>query len=216
MTQLSTSRLLLREWRDSDLAPFAQLNADPEVMRYFPSVLDRAQSDEFAVRAQATFARQGWGLWAAEVPGIAAFIGFVGLNQVGFEAHFTPAIEVGWRLDRQFWGRGYATKGARTALEFAFTRLHCEQIVSFTTAGNERSRRVMQRLGMTHNPSEDFDHPAVLEGPLRRHVLYRISNENWRRTIARASPSPERLARTRRGRYLIHGGFLAGIDRTVE
>jgi len=180
VTQLSTSRLLLREWRESDLVPFAELNADPEVMRYFPAALDQAQSDEFAARVRATLAKQGWGLWAAEVPGIAPFIGFVGLNQVRFQAHFTPAIEVGWRLERHFWGYGYATEAARTALEFAFDRLDSEQIVSFTTAGNERSRRVMRRLGMTHDPSDDFDHPAVPEGPLRRHVLYRMSNEFWR------------------------------------
>lgn len=174
VAHLSTPRLLLREWRAEDLMPFAELNADPEVMRYFPATLGRAQSDELAARVQSTLAKQGWGLWAAEVPGVAPFIGFVGLNQVRFQAHFTPAVEVGWRHDRRFWGHGYATEGARVALEFGFRQLGCEEIVSFTSAANERSRRVMARLGMSHDSADDFDHPWVAEGSLRGHVLYRL------------------------------------------
>ena len=180
MANLSTSRLLLRQWRESDFAPFAELNADPEVMRYFPAALDRQHSDELAEWIQETLARQGWGLWAVEVPDVAPFIGFVGLNQVDFQAHFTPAIEVGWRLDRPHWGRGYATEAASAALDFAFDGLGCEQIVSFTAPVNEPSQRVMHRLGMTRDPGDDFDHPRVPDGPLRRHVLYRISRDGWR------------------------------------
>jgi RimJ/RimL family protein N-acetyltransferase len=172
--QLRTARLVLREWRESDLAPFAQLNADPEVMRYFPGVLTRAQSDTLAAQVQARFAEQGWGLWAVEAPQIAPFIGFVGLGRVPFEAHFTPAVEVGWRLDRRHWGCGYATEAARAAIEFAFDELECEQVVSFAVLANDRSRAVMERLGMTHDQADDFDHPAVAAGPLRRHALYRI------------------------------------------
>jgi RimJ/RimL family protein N-acetyltransferase len=176
---LSASRLVLRQWRDSDLAPFAELNADPDVMRYFPRALSRAQSDEFATTVRATLAQQGWGLWAVEVPGVAPFIGFVGLNQVRFEAHFGPAVEVGWRLARRYWSYGYATEAAGAALDFGFHRLARDEIVSFTAAINERSIRVMRRLGMAGDPAGDFDHPAVPEGPLRRHVLYRISREQW-------------------------------------
>lgn len=180
MTELTTPRLLLRQWREDDLAPFAALNADPEVMRYFPAALTRAQSDALASYSRSAIAQRGWGLWAVEVRGGSQFIGFVGLNQPLFEAHFTPAIEVGWRLDRRYWGRGYATEAAAASLTFAFEELGCEEIVSFTAAVNERSIRVMRRLGMTHDPAEDFDHPSVADGRLRRHVLFRMQAERWR------------------------------------
>ncbi len=178
--ELATERLLLRQWRDDDLEPFAALNADPEVMRYFPAPLTRAQSDATAHWVRATIDRQGWGLWAVEVRGGASFIGFVGLSRPTFDAHFTPNVEVGWRLDRRHWGLGYATEAASASLAFAFDELDCPETVSFTAAPNERSRRVMQRLGMSHDPTDDFDHPRVAEGPLRRHVLYRMSAERWR------------------------------------
>ena len=178
--ELSTPRLLLRQWRDDDLAPFAALNADPEVMRYFPAPLTPARSDELAGFAHAAIDRQGWGWWAVEVRGGAPFIGFVGLNRPSFEAHFMPAVEVGWRLDRPYWGHGYATEAASAALSFAFDELHCPEVVAFTGVENERSRRVMRRLGMTHDPTDDFDHPNVADGPLRRQVLYRMAAERWR------------------------------------
>jgi RimJ/RimL family protein N-acetyltransferase len=180
MSEPATQRLLLRQWRQADLGPFAALNAEPEVMRYFPAPLTREQSDQFAAHVQATIARQGWGLWAVEVPGTASFIGFVGLNPPRFQAHFMPATEVGWRLDRRYWGQGYATEAAAASLTFGFDRLGRDEVVSFTAAVNDQSRRVMQRLGMSHDPADDFDHPAVPDGPLRRHVLYRMSRENWR------------------------------------
>jgi ribosomal-protein-alanine N-acetyltransferase len=179
--ELSTPRLRLRQWRDADLGPFAELNADAEVMRYFPSALTRAESDELAASLRAILAEQRWGLWAVEAPGVAPFIGFVGLHRVGFAAPFTPAIEVGWRLHRRHWGRGYATEAARAALGFAFDRVGCRQVVSFTATVNVPSIRVMERLGMTHDPADDFDHPSVTDGPLRRHVLYRLERETWRR-----------------------------------
>ena len=175
MSDLATSRLRLRQWRDADLAPFAALNADPEVMRYFPATMTQAQSDEFAGYVHDTIERQGWGLWAVEVSDGAPFIGFVGLNSVSFDAHFTPAVEVGWRLARPFWGNGYATEAATAAVAFAFEELDLEEIVSFTTAANEPSIRVMRRIGMRHDAAGDFDHPRVAEGPLRRHVLYRLA-----------------------------------------
>lgn len=148
-------------------------------MRYFPRPLTRVQSDGLAATIRRPLVERGWGLWALEVPSIAPFIGFVGLGQVGFQAHFTPAVEVGWRLARSHWGRGYATEAARAALGFAFEQLDCEEVVSFTAAVNNRSIRVMRRLGMAHDPAEDFDHPAVAKGQLRRHVLYRLSRIQW-------------------------------------
>jgi RimJ/RimL family protein N-acetyltransferase len=181
VAELTTPRLLLREWHEDDLAPFAALNADPEVMRYFPHELTRAQSDDLARFAQGLIAMHGWGLWAVEVRGGAPFIGFVGLNRPRFEAHFTPAIEVGWRLDRPHWGHGYATEAAAAALTFAFDELQSAEVVSFTSPLNEPSVRVMRRLGMTRDPDDDFDHPAVADGPLRRHALYRIGREQWPR-----------------------------------
>jgi len=177
VSELTTGRLKLRQWRDADLAPFATLNADPEVMRYFPSTLAQEQSDEFAGYVYETIERQGWGLWAVEVTDGPPFIGFVGLNRVSFEEHFTPAVEVGWRLDRPFWGNGYATEAAAAAVTFGLEQLHLEEIVSFTSTLNEPSIRVMRRLGMWHDAAGDFDHPRVAEGsPLRRHVLYRLAN----------------------------------------
>jgi RimJ/RimL family protein N-acetyltransferase len=182
VTELRTPRLLLRQWRDDDLEPFAALNADPEVMRHFPSTLTREQSDAFASRARAHIAVLGWGLWAVELER-APFIGFVGLSEARFEAHFTPAVEVGWRLAREHWGHGYATEGGRAALAFAFDELGLTEIVSFTTVANDRSRRVMERLGLTRDPADDFDHPQLApDDPVRPHVLYRLSRAAWDET----------------------------------
>jgi len=174
--RLTTERLILRGWRDSDREPFARMNADPEVMRHFVHPLSREESDRFADRIESHFERHGFGLWAVEIPGQTPFIGYVGLSTPGFEAHFMPAVEIGWRLDRQFWGHGYATEGARAALGDGFGRVGMKEIVSFTSPLNVPSIAVMERLGMTHDPADDFDHPNVPEGhPLRRHVLYRIA-----------------------------------------
>jgi RimJ/RimL family protein N-acetyltransferase len=181
VAQITTQRLLLRQWCEEDLAPFAALNGDPEVMRFFPAPLTRAESDAFARYIQGLIAVQGWGLWAVEVLDGPPFVGLVGLNRVGFEAHFTPAIEVGWRLDRPYWGRGYASEAAAASLSFAFEQLGCSEVVSFTSLVNERSMRVMRRLGMIRDPADDFDHPRVETGPLRRHALYRIGRERWLR-----------------------------------
>jgi RimJ/RimL family protein N-acetyltransferase len=172
---LETSRLVLRPWREGDFEPFAALNSDPETMRYFPARLARAESDDLAERLGLVIVMRGWGLWAVELKTGPEFIGFVGLNEVDFEAHFTPAIEVGWRLARQYWGIGYASEAARAAVDFAFRELALKEIVSMTTVANTRSRRVMERLGMMREPTGDFDHPRVPAGPLRRHVLYRLS-----------------------------------------
>jgi RimJ/RimL family protein N-acetyltransferase len=174
--ELRSERLQLRRWRDADLEPFAALNADPRVMEHLPSALSREQSDELAARIEAHFDEHGFGLWALEIPGVAAFAGFVGLAIPRFEARFTPCVEIGWRLAAEHWGCGYATEGARAALAFGFERLALAEIVSFTVPGNQRSRRVMEKLGMQRRPDDDFDHPGLPEGhALRRHVLYRIA-----------------------------------------
>jgi RimJ/RimL family protein N-acetyltransferase len=174
-SELRTSRLVLRRWRDDDREPFAALNADPVVMEHFPAPLSREQSDDLVDRIESGLEERGWGLWAVEVTGTAPFVGFVGLNPALFDAPFTPAVEVGWRMAREHWGHGYATEGARAALDFGFNTLALDEIVSFTTHGNTRSRRVMERLGMQRDPADDFDNPNVPPGhPLRPHVLYRL------------------------------------------
>lgn len=172
--QLGTERLLLRAWRPADREPFAALNADPLVMEHFPAPLTRAESDALVDRIEGAFDEQGWGLWAVEVPGEAEFIGFIGLAIPRFDAPFMPGVEVGWRLAHTAWGRGYAPEGAREALRFAFEELALDEVLSFTSVGNAKSRRVMEKLGMTHDPADDFDHPNIAAGsPIRRHVLYR-------------------------------------------
>lgn len=179
MAELRTDRLWLRRWRPGDRAPFAALNADAEVMRHFPAPLLRDESNAFADRIGLSLERDGWGLWALEVQATREFIGFTGLARATFEARFTPAVEIGWRLARAAWGHGYATEAARAAAGFGFEQLGCEELVSFTAVSNARSRAVMQRLGMTHDPADDFDHPRVPEGhPARRHVLYRLASRS--------------------------------------
>jgi len=170
------SRVRLRRWRDADRAPFAALNADPRVMEFFPTHPDRRQSDALVDRFESHFAEHGFGLWAVEVPGIAPFIGFVGLSIPSFAAHFTPCVEIGWRLAFDHWGRGYATEAARLVVAHGFVPLGLAAVVSFTAVANRRSQAVMERLGMRRDPAEDFDHPGLPDGhPLRRHVLYRLA-----------------------------------------
>jgi RimJ/RimL family protein N-acetyltransferase len=181
MTELRTERTLLRHWREEDFEPFAELNADPEVRRWFNGLLSTEQSDGLARRCQERLDERGWGLWALEVPGVFDFCGFVGLNPVGYKTDFSdpsdPAIEVGWRLAKPCWGFGYASESARACLGFAFDELGLAEVVSFTAVGNANSRAVMERIGMTRDPGEDFDNPELPEdSPLRRHVLYRIAS----------------------------------------
>ena len=175
---LRTDRLVLRRWSPNDLVPFAGMNADPVVMEHMQRALTPAESDAFARRIEAEFDACGFGLWAVEVPGTAPFIGFVGLHRVPFDAAFTPAVEVGWRLARQHWGHGYATEAARAAVRYGYEEIGLEEIVSFTTPGNIASWRVMERLGMVRDPSSDFDHPGVPVGhPLRGHIFYRFPRD---------------------------------------
>ncbi len=187
--ELRTERLLLRRWRDSDRAPFARLNGDPVVMEHFPSRLTAAESDVLADLLDLGLARREYGLWAVEVIGGAPFIGFVGLSSPTWEAAFTPCVEVGWRLDRPHWGRGYASEAAREVLRYAFETLGLDEVVSFTTLANSRSLAVMERIGMTRDPAMDFDHPSIERGhPQRRHLLCRLTRHDWSRGDAAVEP----------------------------
>lgn len=173
---IETPRLVLRRWQDADRAPFAAMNADPEVMRYFPGTATLEESNLLLDQIEARFERVGCGLWAAERRDESTFVGFVGLADVRFDAHFTPAVEIGWRLARGAWKRGYATEAASAVVVAAFGELDVDELVSFTAVDNEPSRAVMRRIGMLHDAEGDFDHPLLaVESPLRRHVLYRLA-----------------------------------------
>ena len=177
---LRTERLALRRWTEADRAPFARMNADPEVMRFFVRPLEPAESDTFVDRIEARFEINGFGLWAVERREDSVFLGFTGLAAQTFEAPFTPCVEVGWRLAREAWGHGYATEAARAARAFGFGTAGLEEIVSFTTPLNVPSIRVMERLDMHRDPADDFDYPSIAGGhPLRRHVLYRLRKEEF-------------------------------------
>ena len=179
-TTLVTDRLLLRDWRDKDREPFAALNADPRVMEYYPAPLTRAQSDAFIDRAMAHIAEGDWGLWAIERQADGRLIGSAGLWEIPWGAPFAPAVEVGWRLALDCWGHGYATEAGGASIADGFERLGLDEIVSMTVPANMRSRRIMERLGLTHDPADDFDHPQMaVEHPLAHHVLYRIDRATW-------------------------------------
>ena len=178
---IETPRLRLRQWREDDLAPFAALNTDPEVMRFFEEPLSHERSDAWARAIAAVIEDQGWGLWALERRDTGEFIGFTGLQVPRHELPFNPCVEVGWRLARSAWGQGFATEAGLASLAHAFGPLELDEVVSMTAVTNLPSRRVMERLGMTRDEQADFDHPAVSAGhPLQRHVLYRIGAEQWR------------------------------------
>jgi RimJ/RimL family protein N-acetyltransferase len=162
-----------------DREPFARLNNDARVMEYFPSPLTRAESDALASRIETHFRAYGFGLWAVELRESGVFIGFAGLSIPAFQAPFTPCVEIGWRLAAEYWGRGLATEAARASVRYAFDTLNLAELLSFTAPANTRSRRVMEKIGMTHNPADDFDHPNLPQGhPLRRHVLYRLARSS--------------------------------------
>lgn len=176
--QLRTDRLLLRQWRDCDLGPWAALNADLEVRKYFPGVLTPGQSAASMERFRAELAERGYGWWAVEVTATGEFIGFTGLDPVDETMPFT-GVEIGWRLARAAWGHGYATEAALAVLGLGFGALGLPEILAVTTATNRRSRAVMERIGMTRDPADDFDDPDVPDGPLRRSVLYRLGATVW-------------------------------------
>lgn len=179
LIEFDTERLRLRQWRSEDREPFAQINADPRVMEFYPTVLNRAQSDALAQRCQDLIAERGWGFWAAETKDKHTFIGLVGLHIPNFELPCSPCVEIGWRLAVQHWGKGFATEAARSALRVGFEELSLPHILSFTSLGNLRSRAVMERLGM-RNTGTTFEHPNLPVGSaLRRHCLYQLSRTQW-------------------------------------
>jgi len=179
-SQIKTKRLLLRPWRDSDFPIFAEMNADPKVMEFFPFLLSREESDNFALATMDHFEKRGWGNWAVSELNGSDFIGYIGLRYIDFPAPFTPAVEVGWRLAYDYWNKGYATEGALAALQYGFTILNLEEIISFTSKHNLRSIAVMKKIGMMHNEIDDFDHPKLPPGHwLGRHVLYRLNRAKW-------------------------------------
>ena len=173
---LTTDRLLLRRWHDADRLPFQRLNADPRVMEFMPGLLPSAASDDLVDRIETHFEQHGFGPFAAELREDGGFLGYIGLHIPTFHAEFMPAVEIAWRLNADYWGRGLATEGARAVVRYAFAGLGLDSLVSFTVPENLRSRRVMEKLGMTHDPRDDFDHPNLpVDHPLRRHVLYRLN-----------------------------------------
>jgi RimJ/RimL family protein N-acetyltransferase len=179
---ITTARLQLRLWRDDDLEPFAALNADHRVREFFPSIQTHEESAASMRHIRSHFQRHGFGLWAVDVIGGPAFIGFIGLAVPAFDAPFMPCVELGYRLAFEHWGQGYATEGARAAVAVGFGALGLDEIVALTAVGNERSRRVMERVGMTRDAADDFDHPNIVPGhPLRRQVLYRLTARDWAR-----------------------------------
>lgn len=178
--RLVTERLLLRRWEQGDLEPFAALNGDPETMRHFPAPLPREASDAMVQRIEAGFDRDGLGHFAVELLATGHLAGAVGLSRVTRPLPFAPAVEVGWRLDRRYWGRGYATEAARAVLRYAFGEQGFDEVVSFTAAVNEPSRAVMERLGMHRDPAEDFLEPGLPDDHrLQPHVLYRLTKRQW-------------------------------------
>ena len=177
---LETPRLILRQWKDADLDPWAEMNTDPRVMEFFPVNYDRVRSDETAHRTRDELERLGYGFWVVEPKATGKFSGIIGINEIPYEVPFTPKTEVGWRLTYDAWGHGYATEGAKACLGVAFNTLGWDEVVAITALVNARSEKVMQRLGMSRDLSADFDHPRVEEGSfLRRHMLYRIRKDEF-------------------------------------
>lgn len=185
---LETGRLIIRPWRDDDRPVFATLNADPAVMAFFTFTRTWAEADAVMDKLNDHIDRHGFGFWALESKESGETIGFTGLQNINFEARFCPAVEIGWRLLRPHWGKGYATEAAEASLTFAFERLGLEEIVSFAVESNTRSRAVMERIGMVRDPEFDFDHPLIdPEHPFARHAFYRIRRADWQRTTGRQS-----------------------------
>jgi len=178
---IETERLILRAWEEKDLEPLARLYADPRVMAFW-EVRTFEESKQEYDHFVSSMKEHGWGFWAAELRDSHEFIGLIGLENVAFPAHFTPAVEIGWRLHYDFWGKGYATEGAKGALQFGFESLNLNEIVAFTPPANQRSRKVMEKIGMIYDPKDDFDDPDFAEGhPFRRLVLYRLKRQEWLR-----------------------------------
>ena len=181
IVELQSNRLKLRQWKDSDLITFAKLSADQEVMRFYPSTLNKNESDDLACKIKGLIAKRGWGFWAVEELKTEKFIGFVGLHEPTYDLPVTPCVEIGWRLAKEYWGKGYATEASNISLDFAFNKLNLDKIYSFTSVANIKSRAVMERIGMV-NINKNFEHPNIPKGHvLREHVLYRITQDEWQK-----------------------------------
>ena len=181
--ELKTERLRLRQWRQEDFPAFAMLNADPEVMEFYPERLNKEESNEMAKRFEALIVYRGWGFWVVEKLDEKAFMGFVGLHEPTYDLPVTPCVEIGWRLAKEYWGYGYASEAANASLEVAFEKLNLPEVYSFTSVLNKKSRTVMERLGMV-DMKQNFEHPMIPEdSPLREHVLYKIDKKNWETTL---------------------------------
>lgn len=179
LIELTTDRLRLRQWRKDDLPAFAKLNADAEVMEYYPDTLTQLESNDMAERFEALLAFKGWGFWVVERLDEKKFMGFVGLNEPTYDLPVTPCVEIGWKLAKEYWGYGYASEAAKASLAVAFEKLDLPEVYSFTSVLNKKSQAVMERIGMI-NMNENFDHPMMPKGsPLREHVLYRIDEKGW-------------------------------------
>ena len=177
--ELKTGRLRLRQWKQEDYPAFAKLNADPEVMKYYPEMLNEKDSNDMAQRFEALLAYRGWGFWVVEKLDEKKFMGFVGLHEPTYDLPVTPCVEIGWRLAREYWGQGYASEAAKASLEVAFKKLDLPEVYSFTSVLNKKSQAVMEKLGMV-NMKQNFDHSMILEdSPLREHVLYKIDKQGW-------------------------------------
>ena len=180
MKILETDRLILRTWQAEDIAPMAAINQDPKVMAHFPALLDLARTKLLIKKFIEHFNEHRYTLYAVDLKKDHTFIGFVGLSSTRFEAHFTPAIEIGWRIASKHWGKGYATEAAQAVLHLAFTELNLDEVVSFTVVNNTKSRRVMDKIGLCRSKTDDFDHPNIHEdSPLRQHVLYRLTKDEY-------------------------------------
>lgn len=179
VTELVTKRLTLRQWQFSDYELFAEINKDPVVMKYYPNTLTKVESDAFAKKIESLILKRGWGFWAVELKATKQFIGFVGLHHPEADLPFSPCTEIGWRLSKKHWGNGYATEAASTALKYAFETLQLDEVVSFTSLQNVKSKSVMERLNMV-NAMQNFEHPDIPAGhKLREHVLYKITRSQW-------------------------------------
>jgi len=184
-TIIETERLILRTWKKEDTDPYFQINQDPKVIEYFPGLQDRETTKNFITKVNNHFDKHGYSLYATVRKDTNEFIGFIGLLIADFEAHFTQATEIGWRLSSKRWGKGFATEGAKAVLDYAFKELEIPEIVSFTAEGNAKSIKVMQKIGLQHNAGNDFDHPKLDDAsPLKRHVLYRLTREDYLRGLA--------------------------------
>ncbi len=180
MIQYETTRLIIREWQDNDFDNYFTLNQDIEVMKHFPKTLSHEESMALIHKIKSSFKIHGFGFYTCELKDTKEFVGSVGLSVPDFNAHFTPCVEIGWRIAKKFWGQGLAVEAARKCFEIGFTQLNLNEIVAFTSSNNHKSERIMQKLGMTHNVNDDFHHPKLAkEHPLSFHVLYRITKENW-------------------------------------